>query len=165
MNEHHMARIFGDICLAMHHIHSKGIVHRDVRSDNILLTSDGKAKLTDFTHATSLSLNEKRSSVVGTAYWMAPEVIKAEPYDQKADIWSLGAVLYELAEGIPPRVEFPALRAITLTVQLGLPALQDPQKYSRALKECLAWCSELQPENRPSADMILEGEFVACASS
>lgn len=165
MNESHMARIFGDICAAMHHIHSKGIVHRDVRSDNILLTFDGKAKLTDFTHATSLSPNEKRNSVVGTTYWMAPEVIKAEFYDQKADIWSLGAVLYELIEGVPPRVEFPALRAITLTVQLGLPPLQEPQKYSTALKECFAWCSELQPENRPSADMILEGEFVACASS
>lgn len=163
--EKHMARIFGDISAAMHNIHSKGIIHRDVRSDNVLLTSDGIAKLTDFTHATSLLPNEKRSSVVGTPYWMAPEVIKAELYDQKADIWSLAAVLYEMVEGVPPRVEFPALRAITLTVQLGLPALQDPQLYSTALKECLAWCSEVQPENRPSADMILEGEFIASAAS
>ncbi len=65
-----------------------------------------------------------RQSVIGTPYWMAPEVIKADRYDTRCDVWSVGVVLWEMVEGEPPRVEFPPLRAITLTATLGLPALQ-----------------------------------------
>lgn len=106
----HTSRILSDATWGLEHLHSKHIIHRDIRSDNILLTIDGLTKISDFTHAALLEPNTKRDSVVGTAYWMAPEVIKAESYDAKADIWSLGVVLYEMIEGKPPRVEFPALR-------------------------------------------------------
>lgn len=154
ITEAHMARILLDGTLALEFLHQKDILHRDVRSDNILLTFDGLSKLTDFTHATRLQKHKKRNSVVGTAYWMAPEVVKAQDYDDKADIWSLGVVLFEMVEGDPPRVDFPALRAITLTAKLGLPALTEPLRYSSALRHCLAWCSEMDAEKRPSADML-----------
>jgi serine/threonine protein kinase len=154
ITEPHMARILLDGVLALEHLHYQNIIHRDVRSDNLLLTFDGVAKLTDFTHATRMEKDKKENCVVGTAYWMAPEVVKAEDYTSKVDIWSLGVVLYELVEGDPPRVDFPALRAITLTAKLGLPALSQPHLHSSALRHCLAWCTEMDPEKRPSADML-----------
>ncbi|UZJ54167.1 hypothetical protein CBS101457_003487 [Exobasidium rhododendri] len=159
--EEHMARIMLDGTLALIHLHERGILHRDIRSDNVLLTFDGLSKLTDFTHATEYQPKQKRNTVVGTPYWMAPEVVKAEYYDDKADIWSLGVVLYEMVEGDPPRVDFPALRAITLTAKLGLPALSDPHQYSDALRQCLAWCCEMSPRNRPSAAMLPHSEFLS----
>lgn len=154
LTEAHMSRIFLDATLALEHLHHQGIIHRDVRSDNVLLTLDGLSKLTDFTHATRLQEEKKENSVVGTAYWMAPEVVKAEYYNDKVDIWSLGVVLYEMVQGDPPRVDFPALRAITLTAKLGLPGLSQPDRHSSALRQCLAWCTEMEPAKRPSADLL-----------
>lgn len=117
LSEAQMGRVMADAAAGLEHLHAQGIVHRDCRSDNILLSAEGISKLADFTHAAELTSDTaKRSSVVGTAYWMAPEVVKAAPYDAKADVWSLGVVLYEMVEGDPPRVDFPALRVSKLFV-------------------------------------------------
>lgn len=126
LNEARMSRIMGDLLEALQFLHGKGVLHRDVRSDNVMLSSAGVCKLSDFTHAGELSAGVSwRHSVIGTPYWMAPEVIKADKYDVRCDVWSLGVVLWEMIEGDPPRVDFPPLRAITLTATLGLPALRD----------------------------------------
>lgn len=120
LSEAQMGRVMADAAAGLEHLHAQGIVHRDCRSDNILLSAEGISKLADFTHAAELTSDTaKRSSVVGTAYWMAPEVVKAEPYDAKADVWSLGVVLYEMVEGDPPRVDFPALRVSKLSVSFA----------------------------------------------
>lgn len=67
--------------------------------------------LADFGHCAQLSKSQpERNSIVGTPYWMAPEVIKGLKYNAKVDIWSLGVVLLEMAEGDPPYVEYPPLR-------------------------------------------------------
>ncbi len=154
MSEPQMARILHDALTALEHLHAKQVLHRDCRSDNVMITAEGVAKLSDFTHA--CVVEQKRRSVVGTPFWMAPEVIKASPYDAKADIWSLGVVLYEMLEGDPPRVELPPLRAITLTATVGLPPLSEPEKYSQEAKEILARCTEMEPTRRPSAAEVLK---------
>jgi serine/threonine protein kinase len=164
IEETHIARITKDLCLALKHLHACTIIHRDVRSDNVLLNFDGKAKLSDFTHATSVAAS-KRTSTVGTAYWMAPEVINAVPYDTQADMWSLGAVLFEMAVGEPPRVELPALRAIALTTSLGMPPLSEPQRWSNAFRNCLSWCTQMSADERATAEQLLQDPFVASAHS
>jgi serine/threonine protein kinase len=114
LSEPMMSRIVLDVVEALEFLHGRNVLHRDVRSDNILFDHDGHAKLADFTHAAQLAPRpregSRRTSVVGTAYWMAPEVVKARPYDARVDVWSLGVVIYEMVEGDPPRVDFPALR-------------------------------------------------------
>lgn len=155
LSEGVMSRIMADLVDALAFLHDRSIIHRDVRSDNIMLSPAGVSKLSDLTHASQLGPgNTHRRSVVGTPYWMAPEVIRADSYDVRCDIWSLGVVLWEMIEGDPPRVDFPPLRAITLTAKMGLPPLSNPNTLSHEIKQFLHWATEMDAEKRPSADML-----------
>ena len=89
---------FTQICLAMKHCHDKKILHRDLKSQNIFLTKSGLIKLGDFGIARVLSnTKSKAKTVVGTPYYLSPEIIRSEAYSFKSDIWSLGVLLYEMA--------------------------------------------------------------------
>ncbi|KAG1161794.1 hypothetical protein G6F37_002758 [Rhizopus arrhizus] len=115
LKEAHMKRVIRDILRALTRLHRLSRIHRDIRSDNILLNLRGEVKLADFGHCAQLtSARPHRNSIVGTPYWMAPEVIKGQDYDSKVDIWSLGVVLLEMAEGDPPYVEHPPLKPILI---------------------------------------------------
>ena len=85
------------------------------RSDNILVNSRGEVKLADFGYAAQLTKGRtERDTVVGTPYWMAPELIRGHPYGVKVDVWSTGIMLMEMCEGEPPYMESPPLRALFL---------------------------------------------------
>ena len=90
-------------------MHSNNIVHRDIKSDNILTNKEGEVKLADFGYSAQLTTErDARSSKVGTVCWMAPELIKGERrYDTKVDIWSFGIFAMELANGDPPYISEP----------------------------------------------------------
>jgi len=147
------------------YLHSHKILHRDLKAGNILLTSEGVAKLADF--GVSAKLNhtwEKKDTVVGSPYWMAPEVIsvqkeKAEGYDFKADIWSLGITALELAEGKPPLFEIASLRVIFLIPARDPPKLAHPEKWSKEFVDFLAACLQKNPRERPTAKDLLEHPF------
>ncbi|NXS28839.1 PAK3 kinase, partial [Pomatostomus ruficeps] len=80
-------------------LHLNHVIHRDVKSCNILLRTDGSVKLADFGLSAQLTPEQnQRSSVIGTSWWMAPEVAKGLPYGPKADIWSFGIVAFEMME-------------------------------------------------------------------
>jgi serine/threonine protein kinase len=102
------------IVLGLEYLHGvANVCHRDIKCGNVLLTNDGHVKLADFGVSAELSntLN-KRKTVVGSPFWMAPEVIKESHYDGRADVWSLGITAIEMAEGHPPHSNLHPMRAI-----------------------------------------------------
>jgi len=151
---------------ALGYIHSLHRIHRDIKSDNLLLGSDGSVKLADFGYAAQLTQKQqKRTTVVGTPYWMAPELIRGHDYATKVDIWSLGIMLMEMVEGEPPYMEFPPLRALFLITTKGIPPLKEPGKWSSDLNEFFAKCLEKDPDKRPAADQLLKHPFLARSCS
>ncbi|KAI8147570.1 kinase-like domain-containing protein [Fennellomyces sp. T-0311] len=157
-----MARIARDLLRALCRIHRLHRIHRDIRSDNVLLNLRGEVKLSDFSHCAQLTKQQpKRNSIIGTPYWMAPEVIKGQEYDAKADIWSLGVLIMEMMQGDPPYVEYPPLRAVFLIASNGLPPLPEPDRWSTELKEFVQLCTMTEPADRPDADGLLKHPFLS----
>lgn len=95
--------------LGLQYLHARHIIHRDIKSDNILIDRAGQVKLADFGYSAQLTMErDARSSKVGTVCWMAPELIKGERrYDTKIDVWSFGIFAVELANGDPPYINEP----------------------------------------------------------
>lgn len=157
------------ICLetlkALQYIHAKHRIHRDVKSDNVLLNTKGEVKIADFGYAAQLTLQQqKRNTVVGTPYWMAPELIRGHDYGTKVDIWSLGIMLMELAEGEPPYMEYQPLRALFLITTKGIPPLKDLDKWSPEFRDFYNKCLEKEVEKRPEAIELLEHPFLKKAT-
>ena len=114
--EVHLANVCRQCLMALSHVHRSHRIHRDIKSDNILIDqATGDVKIADFGFAIGLtSDNNKRTSVVGTPYWMAPELIRGHDYGIEIDIWSLGITAIEMAEGEPPLMHEPPLRALLM---------------------------------------------------
>jgi len=161
-------QMISHVCLetldGLQYIHSLHRIHRDIKSDNILIGARGEVKLADFGYAAQLTQQKsKRSTIVGTPYWMAPELIRGQEYDQKVDIWSLGIMAMEMAEGEPPYMDFPPLRALFLITTKGIPPLKESDKWSREFADFVAQCLEKDAEKRPDATQLLKHPFLKTA--
>ena len=143
------------ICLALQHIHKKKIIHRDLKSGNVFLMKSGIVKLGDFGIAKGLkSTWEKAKTMVGTPYYLSPEIITNKPYDSKSDIWALGVLLYEL---MTFKMPFNAVSLPLLSIKINRGVYQPPPGiYSSEIKDLLKKCLTLEPEKRPSIDEILK---------
>ncbi|NXH59302.1 PAK3 kinase, partial [Rhabdornis inornatus] len=102
MAEAEIAVVSRECLQGLDFLHSKQVIHRDIKSHNILLGLCGSVKLADFGLTAQLTTGQrKRISPVGTTYWMAPEIFTSKPYGPKVDIWSFGIMGIEMAEGAP----------------------------------------------------------------
>lgn len=98
------AEVFTPLMLSISYCHRLGIAHRDIKPDNVLFDSRGELKLADFGSAEWFGMSENRtmSGVVGTPYYVAPEVLLGREYTEKVDVWSAGVILYIMLAGVPP---------------------------------------------------------------
>uniref|UniRef100_A0A8C0KB46 non-specific serine/threonine protein kinase n=1 Tax=Canis lupus dingo TaxID=286419 RepID=A0A8C0KB46_CANLU len=156
---------------ALHFLHGKKIIHRDLKAGNVLMTLEGDIRLADFgVSAKNLKTLQKRDSFIGTPYWMAPEVVMCEtmkdtPYDYKADIWSLGITLIEMAQIEPPHHELNPMRVLLKIAKSEPPTLLTPSKWSMEFRDFLKTALDKNPETRPSAAQLLEHPFVSSITS
>ncbi|ODQ55531.1 kinase-like protein [Saitoella complicata NRRL Y-17804] len=158
--ELHISIITRELLHALSYIHSLPLIHRDLKCANILLTHTGSIQLCDFGVAAPLTSSQsKRSTFVGTPYWMAPEVIReGEWYDVKADIWSAGVCVYEMATGNPPFADQEPMRAVFLIPRSPPSRLEG--NFSAQIKEFVALCVSEIPGERPSAEDLLKTKFI-----
>lgn len=161
IEEKYSAVIVRELLVALQYIHREGIIHRDIKAANVLVTKEGRVQLCDFGVAAQLSsVQLKRTSMIGTPYWMAPEVIQeGAAYNQKADVWSLGVTLYEIATGSPPWSDQEVKRAVYL-IPRSKPARLEGTQYSAALKEFVAKCLDEQPDERATAEELSKTRFI-----
>ena len=145
---------FTQICLALKHIHEKKIIHRDLKSGNVFLMKSGLVKLGDFGIAKGFqNTMDKAKTMVGTPYYLSPEIIENKPYDAKSDIWSLGVLLYEMMTFKMP-FNANSLPNLSLKIMRGNYA-PPPSVYTRDLREIVSRCLMVNPSRRPRIQEIL----------
>uniref|UniRef100_A0A3P8SKF9 non-specific serine/threonine protein kinase n=1 Tax=Amphiprion percula TaxID=161767 RepID=A0A3P8SKF9_AMPPE len=151
---------------ALIYLHENKVIHRDLKAGNILLSLEGDVKLADFgVSAKNTKTLQRRDSFIGTPYWMAPEVVMCEtskdrPYDYKADIWSLGVTLIELAQIEPPNHEMNPMRVLLKIAKSEPPTLMHPSRWSPEFNDFLRKALDKNVDNRWGAPQLLQHPFV-----
>eukprot|EP01119_Soliformovum_irregulare_P015600 TRINITY_DN4412_c0_g1_i1.p1 TRINITY_DN4412_c0_g1~~TRINITY_DN4412_c0_g1_i1.p1 ORF type:complete len:258 (-),score=85.22 TRINITY_DN4412_c0_g1_i1:123-896(-) len=165
LKESHIAYATVEILKGLSYLHSLHRIHRDIKTDNILLTMDGKIKLADFGFAIQLTSEQtRRKTVIGTPYWMAPEIILKDEYGIAVDIWSLGIMIMEMAEGEPPYIRLPQGKALFLISTQGAPALKK-KTWSEEFKHFLGEMLVMDPKGRTTSIELLQHPFLRQACS
>ncbi|KAI1318399.1 Protein kinase [Mortierella claussenii] len=166
LTESQIAFICREACKGLQHLHSQNIIHRDIKSDNVLMDPNGIVKITDFGFCAKLTdQKNKRATLAGTPYWMAPEVVKQKDYGAKVDVWSLGIMAIEMIEQEPPYMDEEPLKALYLIATNGTPRLKEPETLSAELKNFLAVCLCVDVRSRASSKELLEHEYLKWAGS
>eukprot|EP01094_Clydonella_sp_ATCC50884_P024270 TRINITY_DN603_c0_g1_i1.p2 TRINITY_DN603_c0_g1~~TRINITY_DN603_c0_g1_i1.p2 ORF type:complete len:450 (-),score=177.57 TRINITY_DN603_c0_g1_i1:190-1539(-) len=163
LTEEEIAPVLRNTLLGLHYIHNPPVrqIHRDIKAGNILINNKGEAKLADFGVVGQLTDGQsKRNTMIGTPYWMAPEVVQEKGYDTKADIWSTGITAIEMADLRPPYSEMHPMRAIFHIPSKPPPTLETPSEWSPEFNDFIASCLVKDPEQRPTAAELLEHPFI-----
>ncbi|KAF6768595.1 hypothetical protein AHF37_08472 [Paragonimus kellicotti] len=156
-----IAAVTKECTKALAYLHDRNIIHRDIKSDNVLLGLQGQVKLTDFGFCAQLSNHQsKRTTVVGTPYWMAPEVVNHNVrYGPKIDVWSLGIMVIEMVDGEPPYNDLPPFKAMLLIQRNEKPSPKTKQ-VDECLLNFLEHCLVINSERRSEAKELLRHPFL-----
>lgn len=145
---------FCQICLAVKHMHDKKILHRDLKSGNMFLTKSGMIKVGDFGISKSLeNTMDKAKTVIGTPYYLSPEIIMNKPYSFASDIWSLGVLLYELCLLTMP-FDAKSMPMLTLKIIKG-EFIPLPNVFSKEMKDLINSILIVDAKKRPTIDQLL----------
>ncbi|XP_077788954.1 serine/threonine-protein kinase 3 isoform X4 [Podarcis muralis] len=161
LTEDEIATILKSTLKGLEYLHFMRKIHRDIKAGNILLNTEGHAKLADFGVAGQLTdTMAKRNTVIGTPFWMAPEVIQEIGYNCVADIWSLGITSIEMAEGKPPYADIHPMRAIFMIPTNPPPTFRKPELWSDEFTDFVKKCLVKNPEQRATATQLLQHPFI-----
>ncbi|XP_042332773.1 myosin-IIIa isoform X3 [Sceloporus undulatus] len=166
MSEVIIAYILHEALMGLQHLHENKTIHRDIKGNNILLTTEGGVKLVDFGVSAQLTSSRlRRNTSVGTPFWMAPEVIACEQqldssYDARCDAWSLGITAIELGDGDPPLADLHPMRALFKIPRNPPPTLRQPELWSSEFNDFISKCLTKDYEKRPTVSDLLQHDFV-----
>lgn len=153
--------IVREVAEAIYWVHKEGIIHRDIKCANVLVTEAGSVQLCDFGVAGIVeSKLDKRTTFIGTLNWMAPELFDPEPaYSTPVDIWAFGSLVYELASGFPPNVMAGFnVQQLGQYIKHHAPRLEGD--YSEQIKDLVAFCLVEDPAKRPTIQEIQQHPFI-----
>eukprot|EP01104_Vermistella_antarctica_P012772 TRINITY_DN375_c0_g2_i1.p1 TRINITY_DN375_c0_g2~~TRINITY_DN375_c0_g2_i1.p1 ORF type:complete len:1031 (-),score=222.49 TRINITY_DN375_c0_g2_i1:26-2911(-) len=161
LTEQEIAVVCAQSLRGLVYLHAMNVIHRDVKAANILLTEDGQVKIADFGVSEQLSdASADTEGIAGSPYWMAPEVSMKKPWDGKADVWSLGITVIELAEGHPPNHDIHPMIAMRMVISHDPPTLENEAAWGEDMKDFVAKCLVKDPNDRPDAIELMMHPFV-----
>lgn len=153
MKEEHIWKFFIQMCVGLRDIHHKRVLHRDIKAQNIFLTQDENIRIGDLGVARKLEQGLAHT-IVGTPYYLSPEMCEEKPYNEKTDIWALGCVLYQMCTG---RYPFEAKTQASLALKIVMGKYTPiPSHYSADIAELVHQCLSVDHTRRPTAKYILE---------
>ncbi|KAJ3074139.1 Serine/threonine-protein kinase PAK 3 [Podochytrium sp. JEL0797] len=160
MSEPQIAHVTFEVLKGVQFLHSMNMIHRDIKSDNVLVSAAGEVKLTDFGYSVQLSSSQdRRHSVIGTPFWMAPEVILQKAYGTKIDIWSVGIMVIEMIQVVAPHMNLDPLRAMEIIASRGTPRLMDPDASSPLIRNMLGKALDGRDDRRASCNTLMLHPF------
>jgi len=164
LNEDQIAVVCQQTLKGLVYLHNIPIIHRDVKPANIMMDHQGILHIGDFgVSCYTKKKGEDVSDLIGTPSYMSPEVVQKKNYNGKADIWSLGITVIELAEGVPPHYKMPRKRAMMMIPIRAAPTFKEPTKWSANMQDFLSHCLVKDPTQRSSAIDLLLHPFVMTA--
>lgn len=157
-----VAAIVKQAVCGLEYLHALGKIHRDIKAANILLTLSGHVKLADFGVSGQITATiTRKTTMVGTPYWMAPEVILRSSYNTMADIWSLGITSWELVEGLPPNAQIHPMKVLFIIPKHEPPKLAE--RFSSEFQDFIAKCLVKRPNGRMTASELKSHPFLLAA--
>jgi serine/threonine protein kinase len=161
--EHWIARIGRDVALGLEYAHTRGVVHRDIKPDNILLASDGRGVIADFGLARTVTgyvTATGKALTIGTPHYLSPEQAQGRPLDGRTDLYSLGISLYRALTGELPFRSRDWWELARMHVEAPPPSLRDRRPdLSRSLERIVLRCLAKHPDDRFDSAAVLAAEL------